>query len=113
VPQHKAVAHHVFFDGRNGAAHARSDAAGSHRRQQQDAGIEQLRSVGLDERILLAIKAVFADIAADGVAQGPPAIERRLEFKSFSAFDARSNATHVITLEKNIVLSHTALSQMP
>ncbi len=78
-----------FFDGRDAAAHARvRHRQEAHRRQQQDAGIEQLRTVGLDERILLTIKAVFADIAADGVAQGPPAIERRLEFKSFGAFDS-------------------------
>ena len=60
VPQHKPVAHHVFFDRRDGAAHARvRRRQEAHRRQQQDAGVEQLRAVGLDERILLVIKARF------------------------------------------------------
>ena len=84
VPQHESVPHHVFFDRRDGAANARvRGRQEAHRRQQQDAGIEQLRAIGFDERIQPGIKALFADIAMDGIAQPPPAIERRVEAESF------------------------------
>ena len=89
VPQHKAVSHHIFLDRRDGAANARvRGRKETHRRQQQDAGIEHLRTIGFNESVLPGIKAVFADIATNRIAQSPPAIERCVKSESFGAFDA-------------------------
>ena len=50
VPQHQAVAHHVPLDRRDRAANARiRRRQEADCRQQQQAGIEQLRAIGFDE----------------------------------------------------------------
>src|SRR6266481_7987285 len=89
VPQHKSVAHHIFLDRLDRTANAgvgrRQEA---YRGQQQDAGVEQLRSVGFDKRVLLAIKTLVANFATDGIAQCPPSVERRIKSELFSALDA-------------------------
>ena len=88
MPQHKSIPHHVFFESSQGAANARVGGRQEpHRGQQQDTGIEQLRAVGLDERVLPGIKTLLADIAADLVAQASPAIEWPVVAEFFGALN--------------------------
>jgi hypothetical protein len=69
VPQHKPVAHQVPLDRGQRAADARIfRRQETHRRQQQDAGVEHLRTVRLDEGIQFGIESPRADIAVDGLA---------------------------------------------
>src|SRR5882672_4002179 len=89
VPQHKSVAHQLFLDRLDRAANARvRRGKEAYRGQHQDAGVEQLRSIGFDKRILLAIETFFADISTDAIAQSPPSIERRIKPELFGPFDA-------------------------
>ena len=101
VPQHEAVAHHVFFDRLDGAADAgigRRQKA--HRRQHQDAGVEQLRSVGFDERVC-ARSNPFSQTSRWMVSRSFRHRSSGASKPNCSALlMARSNATHVMTLDE-------------
>src|SRR5439155_12188111 len=88
MPQHKTVAHHIGLDGGDRAANPRVGwRQKPYRRQQQDAGVEQLRAIRIEERIKPGVKALFADVAMDRVAQFPPLLDGRLETEPLHALD--------------------------
>src|SRR4051812_40839110 len=80
----------------------------SHRRQQQDAGIEHLRAIGLDEGIQFEIKSSRADVEMDGIAQRAPLVERRLEAEHLGALDAAVERDPGHYLRRHIMLACAA-----
>src|SRR5262249_56340291 len=59
----------------------------SDRGNEQGAGIELVRSIGLDERAESRIERLLAHFIADLVADAAPPVERALEAERFPAFD--------------------------
>ena len=109
VPQHKSIPHHVFFNSGDSAANARiRGGKETDRGHQQYAGIEHLRAIGFDKGVLRHVKALLADIAADGVAQGAPAIERCLKTELFGALDAAIERDPCHDFRRDIVLALAA-----
>ena len=74
-------------------------AAESPPRQQQDAGVQRLRSVGFDESSRVGVKAVFADVAMYVSRKTRHFTSGALKPNVSTLLMPRSNATHVITLE--------------
>src|SRR6266478_1555420 len=109
VPQHKSIPHHVFLNSGDSAANARiRGGKETDRGHQQYTGIEQLRAIGFDKGVLRRVKALLADVAADGVAQAPPAIERCLESELFGALDAAVERDPCHQFRRDIMLARTA-----
>jgi len=109
VPQHKAIAHHVPFDRGKRAFDPRvGRGKETHRRQEQDAGIQQLRAIGFDECVLLRIKTLVADVPADGIAQQLPSIERPLQTESLGALDRTVESHPRHHLGRDVVLALAA-----
>ena len=89
VPEYEAVRHQMFLDSRQRPGNTRIGRwEEANRRNQKRAGVEHLRTVGFDEGVLVAIKALLADVAMDGIAQFAPVLDRRLEPETFGTLDA-------------------------
>src|SRR5580692_8499470 len=80
----------------------------SDRWKQQYTRIQQRRAITFDEGILGRIKALLADVAMDGVAQGAPVIERRVETEPLGALDRAVDRDPCHHLGKNVVLGLVA-----
>ena len=87
ITKHHTIGRKVLFD-RNRASNplviGRQEADERHHEQ---TGIEQLRSVGLDERTYVRLVALLADLVTYCVANRAPAVNRTIETKGYDDFN--------------------------
>ena len=82
-------------------------------RDQQQARVQTLRAVRLDERLQLGVEAVGADVGVDLLADRAPAVDRARASQLSHVRIARSNATHAMTFECVKCRFGPRTSQMP
>src|SRR5208282_3667357 len=80
VAQHQSVSHELALYRRDGAPHPRIvRRQKTNNGNQQETGVQRLRSERLNERVLIRIEAALADLLMNGRANVTPALERTLE----------------------------------
>ena len=102
IALHEPVDHQLALDGIDGADDPRivgreEPDAGEH----EQAGVELVGSVVLDEAVLLLVEALLADLGLHLVGEGAPSLGRAARYVPSAprSSTARSNATHAITFD--------------